>query len=379
MFEYIKTQGYFAQVAGGMEELGAKELASLGARKVVPEFRGIRFQADKNILYRVNYNARLISRVLAPLKHFSCDSEKVLYRMAKAIDWPLIFNPGHTFAVFANVSRSKITHSKYAALCVKDAIADRFRDRFGKRPDVDRISPDLWINLYIDKDRAVISLDTSGGSLHKRGYRKKPVEASMQETLAAAIVKLSGWNGETPLYDPMCGSGTLICEAMMHYCRIPAGFLKKQFGFEFLPDFDRTLWEKEKSRSINRIRQLPERLIYGSDKEKTAVNAAKANCRCLPGGQKISLLKTDFRRISSLENRLILCNPPYGLRLKAEEDLGIFYREMGDFLKKRCKGSTAYIYFGNLPMIKKIGLKPAFKKPLSNGGLDGRLTKYEIY
>ncbi len=379
MFQYIKTQTYFAQISGGMEPLGADELVRLGAKNVTPGYRGIRFQGDKHVLYRINYNARLISRVFAPLKRFPCPSVKELYRFAKTIDWPLIFSPWQTFAVFSNVSRSKITHSKYAALCLKDAIADRFRDQLNKRPNVDRFSPDIRINLYIDRDMGVISLDTSGGSLHQRGYRVKSVEAPMQETLAAAIVQISGWCGETALYDPMCGSGTLLCEAMMQYCRIPAGYFRKRFGFEFLPDFDRVLWKREKTRADDRIRKLPDRLIYGSDLSKTAVKAAKTNCRTLPSGQKVNLVTTDFKRIATLENRSIICNPPYGIRLKAEKDLGLFYREMGDFLKQRCKGSTAYIYFGNIPMIKKVGLKPSFKMPLNNGGLDGRLVKYEIY
>ncbi|MBW1759139.1 MAG: class I SAM-dependent RNA methyltransferase, partial [Deltaproteobacteria bacterium] len=182
-----------------------------------------------------------------------------------------------------------------------------------------------------------------------------------------------------PLYDPMCGSGTLLCEALMKTCRIPAGFLKKNFGFCFLPDFNKGLWESIKKRADEKIRPLPSELIAGSDIERMAVNAAKTNCRILPGGEMIKICRTDFKDISNLENSVILCNPPYGIRLKKEEDLGEFYKNFGDFLKQRCKGSQAYIYFGNREMLKKIGLKPAWKKPIRNAGLDGRIAKYELY
>ncbi|MBW1940506.1 MAG: class I SAM-dependent RNA methyltransferase, partial [Deltaproteobacteria bacterium] len=333
---------------------------ALGARNIKPGFRGIHFSADRATLYGINYNARLVTRVLAPLVSFECRSRDDLYRAGAAIDWTAFFSVRNTFGIFANVSGNiNIKHSKFAALCLKDAVADFFRKKFGKRPNVDRINPDVWLNLHIENTRATISFDTSGGSLHRRGYRRETVAAPMQETLAAAMVALSGWKGEKPLYDPMCGSGTLLCEALMKIYRIPAGFLKKNFGFCFLPDFNKGLWESIKKRADEKIRPLPSELIAGSDIERMAVNAAKTNCRILPGGEMIKICRTDFKDISNLENSVILCNPPYGIRLKKEEDLGEFYKNFGDFLKQRCKGSQAYIYFGNREMLKKIGLKPA--------------------
>ena len=380
MFEYQKTNRYFAQFAEGFEELGAKELAGLGARQIAPGFRGMHFSADRETLYRINYQSRLASRVLAPLKSFGCRNREELYREAKSIDWPALFSAGNTFSIFANVSGNiNLRNSHFAALCLKDAIADYFTDKFGRRPNVDRFDPDVWLNLHIEKSRATVSLDTSGGALHRRGYRRQSVAAPMQETLAAALVALSGWDGRRPVYDPMCGSGTLLCEAAMAYGRIPAGFLRAKFGFRFLPDFDSRLWEKIKSETNGSIRQLPRHLITGSDVDRAAVKAARSNCLQIPGGEEILISRIDFNDIPSLENQVILCNPPYGIRMQDEGDLGGFYKQFGDFLKKRCTGSEAYLYFGNRDLLKKLGLRPAWKKPLRNAGLDGRVVKYELY
>ncbi|RQW03959.1 class I SAM-dependent RNA methyltransferase [candidate division KSB1 bacterium] len=379
MFEYQQTNRFFAQVAGGLEELGAEELLQFDAHHIQPAFRGIFFEADKATLYRINYCSRFLTRILAPLIRFHCFHTDSLYNKAMAIRWADLFSVNHSFAIFANVSNSRITHSQYAALRLKDAIVDNFRQNFQKRPDIDRVNPDVWINLHIENNRATISLDTSGGSLHRRGYRTATVEAPMQETVAAAIIHYLDWNGSTPIYDPMCGSGTLLSEALMAYCLMPAGYLRKHFGFEFLPDFDKATWQSVKQEADQQIRQLPDRLISGSDIASKAVEAARTNFRCLPQGNKINLAVLDFQTIEQLRDCIIVCNPPYGIRLGDKKNLGQFYQSLGDFLKQRCQGSTAFIYFGNRDMLKHIGLKPSWKKPLENGGLDGRLAKFEIY
>ena len=377
---YQKNSRYFAQIPGEFETLAEKELVSLGAVQLKHGYRGIHFSADKAALYSINYNARFLTRVLAPMVTFTCRDRKDLYRAGKSIDWTAFFSVQNTFGIFANVSGNiNIRHSKFAALCLKDAVVDFFRDKCGSRPNVDGKFPDVWLNLHIENDTAIINFDTSGGSLHRRGYRCKTVEAPMQETLAAAIVALSGWNGERPLYDPMCGSGTLLCEAMMHVCSIPSGFLRDRFGFSFLPDFDDELWKKVKAQSDKKIRPLHKGLIAGSDKAGKAAKAASVNCRCLPDGGEISIIKKNMHEISGIENSLIICNPPYGIRLKEKGGLDLFYKNLGDFLKKKCKGSDVYLFFGNRAMIKKIGLKAAWKKPLRNAGLDGRLVKYEMF
>jgi putative N6-adenine-specific DNA methylase len=361
-----------------MEALAAGEIERLGGRKVSPSFRGVHFDAKPAVVYAVTYGARLATRVLAPLLAFPCPDSDVLYQKAHTLPWNSLLRTDETFAVLANVSRSAITHSQFAALRVKDAVADRFQERIGKRPSVDRRDPDLWINLHIHEDTATISLDLSGGSLHKRGYRREGLEAPMQETLAAAIIRLAEWDGSRPIHDPMCGAGTLLCEAVMEYCRIPGGHLRETFGFERLPDFDPILWKAVRQRMDEDIRPLPGNVVFGGDSDGKAVAVARANLKQLPGGEQVTLRRARFQELEGLENCVIVANPPYGVRM-GDGDPGALITELGDFLKQRCQGSTAYLYFGERELIKKVGLKPAWKKPLRNGGLDGRLVKYELY
>jgi putative N6-adenine-specific DNA methylase len=379
MFSYQKSGRYFAQVAEGLEVLGKNELQDLGARDIKPSYRGFYFSADKGTLYRLNYCSRLLSRILAPLIRFDCHSDKYLYKTASKIYWPSLIGLDETFAVKANVSQSKVSHSQFASLRLKDAIVDVFRKETGSRPNVDTREPDVLFNLHIQNNKATIYLDTSGASLHRRGYRLQSITAPMQEVVAAAIIRLSGWNGTRPLTDPMCGSGTLICEAMMHYCRIPAGYLRKRFGFEALPDFDAKTWAAVKQDEDSRIRDLPPDLISGSDKSEEAIMAAKINTQCFTQAADIVLSVKSLQDIKSLAKFVIVSNPPYGMRLKTDENIKVFMKQLGDFLKQRCTGSEAYLYFGNRELIKSIGLKPTWKKILISGGLDGRLVKYSIY
>jgi len=264
-------------------------------------------------------------------------------------------------------------------LRVKDAIVDRFRDRTGQRPDVDVRHPDVGINLYIEDQNAALAVDVSGGSLHRRGYRLVSVSAPLQETLAAAIIRLSGWGGEKPLVDPMCGSGTLLSEAVMCGCAIPAAIKRGKFGFEYLPDFEMSVWAKVKTESDSRIRPLASRLISGSDLDPQAVAAAQANLSSIPQGDRVEVRKADFRDIEKIENSVIICNPPYSIRQGDIEDVRKLYKDFGDFLKKRCPGSTAYVLCGNLDLIGAIGLKPSRRIILYNGPIECRLVRIEIY
>jgi len=379
MFTYQKSGRYFAQIGEGLEDLGRQELRELGAHDIKPGYRGFYFSADQTVLYRLNYCSRLLSRILAPLIHFDCHSDKYLYKTAGNIDWSALIDLNDTFAIKANVSHSRITHSQYASLRLKDAIVDAFRKKTGKRPSVDTRDPDILFNLHIQNNKATIYLDTSGASLHRRGYRLESVAAPMQEIVAAAIIRLSGWNGSKPLADPMCGSGTLLCEAMMHYCRIPAGYLRKKFGFMSLPDFEAETWALVKKTEDSRIRDLAPGLISGSDRSGEAIAAARTNINCFRQGGGIKLSTTSFQNIASMENSVIVCNPPYGIRLANEETIKDLMKQLGDFLKQHCRGSEAYLYFGNRELLKSIGLKPTWKKILVSGGLDGRLVKYAIY
>jgi 23S rRNA (guanine2445-N2)-methyltransferase len=379
VYQYQQAGRYFAQIADGLKEAGAEEIAQLGAEDVRLEFSGIHFRADKSTLYRINYLTRLLSRCLAPLISFACPDADTLYRKAKQIRWEEFFRQGHTFAVSGNVSDSAISHSQYAALRLKDAVADYFREKTGRRPDVSARNPDIRLNLYIRNDKAVISLDISGGALHRRGYRVEAVAAPMQETVAAAIIGFSQWDGAVPLYDPLCGSGTLLCEALMRYCQIPAGIFRSRFGFEFLPDFDGAVWQQVKNEADGNIRELPQGLIAGSDVSAEAVGAARTNLMGIHFGSNISVARADFRMLPALEGHVIVTNPPYGIRMGGDDNLAAFYKDFGDFLKHKCKGSSAFVYFGEREYIKKIGLKASWKKPIKAGGLDGRLVKYEMY
>jgi len=379
MYLYQKSNIYFAQVADDIKDIAEREILSLGGQETRPVYRGIIFKADLKTLYTVNYCSRIASRFLAPLIRFDCHSERYLYKTALQIKWEDFLSPSMTFAVFSSVANSTIRHSKYAALCLKDAVADYFKDNFGERPSIDAKQPDLWLNLHIENNAATISIDTSGGSLHRRGYRKNAVPAPMVETLAAAIIQYSGWDRAVPLYDPFCGSGTLLCEAYLYASNTPPGILRERFGFERMPDFDRRIWGQVKDEAESNIIPVCRGLISGSDISGEAVRYSITNCSAVDSEKSIEVTRRDIFDIERIQDRMIICNPPYGIRQAKNQDMDLFYRRLGNFLKKQCGGSTAFIYFGERKYIKSVGLKPSWKKPISNGGLDGRLVKYEMY
>jgi len=378
MYQY-QRDGFFAQAPGMMEELCEQELIELGATNTKTAYRGAYFKADKPALYRINYTSRLLSRVLAPLVTFHCRTTNALMKTAEKIHWEEIFSLDKTFAISASVAKSQITNSLYASQVLKDGIADYFREKFGKRPNVDTVSPDVRFNLHIEKDTAVISLDASGESLHKRGYRLLAGEAPMQETLAAAIIRLSKWDGDNPLWDCMCGSGTILCEALMHYCRIPAQKLRKNFGFFYLPDFDLKIWEDVKNDCDKKTRPLPKGIIIGSDKSQKIIEVAKSNLSRLPFGDNVGLSCHPFQHVKQFENGTLITNPPYGIRLGEIEEVRALYKELGDFLKTKCNGTSAFIYTGDPTLRKSIGLKTSKRIPLVNGKLEGVLLQIDSY
>jgi len=380
MFLYEARGEYFAQVAGGLEDLAAAELRDLGATETRAFPRGIDFRCDREALYRINYRSRLLSRVLAPLTRFDVKSGEDLYLKTKKIDWTQLFGLEQTFGVTANVSRSVIDNSHFAALKVKDVVVDMFRKRYrGKRPDVDTREPDLWINLHIRDNTATVSLDCSGGPLHRRGYRLQAVAAPMQETLAAAILDFAEWEGKQPLYDPMCGSGTLLSEAWLKASGLPAGCLREKFGFMMLPDYDRNVWVKVKFTEQNKVQPVRGGLIKGSDVDPEAVRMTRENNARLPGGDELRVRTADFRELPELPPGVIVCNPPYGIRLAGDQDMAAFMKDLGDFLKQKCAGSRAWIYLGDKELVKHVGLKAQRRIPLRNGGLDGRLVMYDVH
>ncbi len=377
---YQEHQSYFAQVAHPIEALGGAELEELGATDIDPAYRGVHFSATPQVLRQIVYCARIPTRVLAPLVVFDCHSDRYLYKRAcEEVDWQELIGVEKTFAIFATVSNSRITHSKYAALKLKDAIVDTIRNATGSRPSVDRHDPDVSLNLHIENNRATISLDVSGRSMHRRGYRLDAMEAPLQETVAASIIRMSEWPGDTPFLDPMCGSGTLLAEAYMKAANMPSQILHKTFGFEQLPDHDAAAWKQQRIEIDKAITFVPEGLIRGSDIQPDAVRMARKNMDRLPGAKAIRLEQKDFRHLQDFENGVIATNPPYGLRIGKRDAIDDLFKSFGDYLKQRCTHSTAFIYVGKPALLKKVGLRSTWKKELVNGALEGRLARYDLY
>ncbi|MEF3694343.1 MAG: THUMP domain-containing protein [Candidatus Cloacimonadota bacterium] len=367
----------FVQVAGSLENYAAIELQELGARILRSVPRGVYISASPETMYRIVYESRLAQRLLYPLLIFDCHSENYLYQQArKSIDWTRIFKPEESFAIEANVSSSNIRHSLYASQLLKDAICDQFREAFGKRPDFDPKEPDLVLSLHVHQNKAQISLDLGGGSLHKRGYRVSAGAAPLQETLAAVIIRASGWQGEEPLVDPMCGSGTLLAEALMHYCRIPAAYLRSKFGLKYLPDFDSQLWEDVRKRADRAIRPLPEGLIRGSDISAANLEIATGNLSRLPYGGEILLKTADFNKLKAYNGLFIVTNPPYGIRIGEGGTIATLYNELGTWLRSQCTGSTAVILCGSSELASELKLRHRWLKNLKNGDLDTVLGKF---
>lgn len=381
MFEYQQHRRFFAQCAQGLEDLLAEELRELGAEPETPGRQGVGFLADTAALYRVVYRTRLAARVLAPLITFDCHSDRYLYATARKLDWDVLLTPATTFAVDATVSQSNLDHSQFAAQRLKDAIVDHFRESTGSRPSVDRRAPQLLLNLHVRRNRAVIGLDLGGGALHRRGYRTEAGEAPLQETLAAAIVRLSGWDGEGPLHDPMCGSGTLLAEAWLSASRIPAGWLRAQLAppWALLPDFDEQAWVEVRREAAALRRRLEPGLVSGADLDRDVVKTARANLAKLPGGAAIGLGVADARDLALPPGATVLTNPPYGVRLGQRREVEALYKAFGDALKRRCSGTTAWVLCGDTALVGQLGLRPAKRVPLWNGGIECRLVRLDLF
>ncbi len=378
MYLYQREKTFFAKCTPELKNVVKNEIESCGCKILKDSFRGIYFTCDVEKIFILNYTSRFITRIYAPLLKFDAKNKKDIYKNVLKIKWENFIKINDTFSVRGSIVNSEIKNSHYAALCVKDGIADYFRNKYGKRPDVDKKNPDLSLNVFIEKNVATLNIDTSLDSLHKRGYKKHTSKAPIQENLAAFILNLHSYNGTEKMLDPFCGSGTFLGEALMMACNIPSGFLRKKWGFFKLPEFSQKKWEKLKSQIDGEIREIEYGKIEGSDISKEAIEKATSNLSQLPEGKKIKLSVKDFRDIKSFKG-LICTNPPYGIRLSNFEKAAKTIKDFGDFLKNKCKGSTVYIYLGDRKLIKSIGLKPSFKLPLKNGGLDGRVVKIEIY
>ncbi len=403
----------FRQVAKtfkGLEEVLAQELIELGANEVQMERRAVSYKGDKAMLYRANLCLRTALRVLVPIrveslkvknersrktKVESRKPEDQVYEIAKSVKWEQYMTKDSTFAIDATVYSESLRNSRFVTYRVKDAIADYWTEKTGKRPNVKTEDPDVRINVHIANETVTVSLDSSGESLHKRGYRVATTEAPISEVLAAGMLLIAGWKGQCDLYDPMCGSGTIPIEAALIARNIAPGVFRKSFAFEKWPDFDEELWS-EIYNDDSKERDFAHK-IYGSDASFYAVQQATKNVKSA-GVQKdvelrqirleelkvesLELKEVESRKTASLKvesEKIVMINPPYGERLASNKDMEELYGKIGTALKHQFTGATAWIISSNEAAMKCIGLKPSKKMRLLNGELDCQFNKYELF
>lgn len=369
---------FTAKTLYGLENVLAQELGELGASDIVPVNRAVMFNGSKELLYKVNYCSRVALSVLVQLSGFRIRSKEDLYKKASEVKWSEVMDEDSTFSVAPVVLSELFDHSGYPALVVKDAIADFFRSKTGKRPSVNTTDPDVVINLHISSDHVDISLDSSVIPLYKRGYRAEQGLAPLNEVLAAGMLMLSEWDGAQSFQDPMCGSGTLLVEARLLADKIPPGKFRQFFGFTRWKDFDEELFNKVKkeceAQTIN-----SGTLVTGSDISETAVRQAEANIRKAGLENEISVTIADFKDVNRASgNGYLVINPPYGQRLKPDE-IENLYSMIGTTLKHHFAGNKAWIITSGKEYLRNIGLKPKKKFILFNGALECIFAGYELY
>ena len=391
----MKQQATFLMLAKtfkGLEEVLAKELIELGANDVQLERRAVSFRGDKALLYRANLCLRTASRILVPIveatltpKKKNIAPEDLLYEAVKRVEWSRYMSVENTFAIDATVYSDTFRNSRFVTYRVKDAIADYWKEHADKRPSVAVEAPDILINVHIAKEHLTLSLDSSGESLHKRGYRVANTEAPINEALAAGMLLMAGWKGQSDFYDPMCGSGTLLIEAALIARNIAPGVFRQAFAFEKWPDFDAELW----SDIYNDDSQEHEftHKIYGSDASFYAIQQAAKNIKSAGVQKDVELkqIRMEEIKISNLQSSisnpspLVMLNPPYGERLKSNKEMEDLYSAIGSTLKHQFAGATAWIISSNDAAMKCIGLKPSRKVRLLNGELDCQFNRYDLF
>lgn len=404
----MKCYSMLAKTFKGLEQVLAQELIELGANDVQIERRAVSFKGDKALLYRANLCLRTASRVLVPVAQgqlklkngtSKLKPEDWLYELVKAVNWSLYMTENTTFAIDATVYSETFRNSRFVTYRVKDAVADYWQERAGKRPNVKVTDPELYINVHIGAERVTVSLDSSGESLHKRGYRVANTEAPINEALAAGMLLLAGWKGQSDFYDPMCGSGTIPIEAALIARNIAPGVFRQSFAFEKWLDFDAELWS-EIYNDDSHEREFHHK-IYGSDASFYAIQQATKNVKSAGVQRDVELkqirleeiiapfsgkeMSNDKSQISNLQSPisnpspLVMLNPPYGERLASNKDMELLYGKIGTALKHQFAGSTAWIISSNDAAMKCIGLKPSKKLHLLNGELDCQFNRYDLF
>lgn len=367
-----------AKTFRGLEDVLYNELVNIGAADLKKGNRMVEFTGDKALMYKANFHLRTALRVLKPIAEFKVKNETELYNSVQTIDWNKYFDLENTFAVDSVVHSDYFSHSKYVALKVKDSIVDQFREKFKKRPNVEVENPDIRISIHISHNICTVSLDSSGDSLHKRGYRIKTHKAPLNEVLAAGMILISGWDKKSVFIDPMCGSGTLVIEAAMIANNIPPGIYRKKFGFETWKDFDSELleeiYEEESPASEIEIK------VIGSDVSEIAIRISKDNIDNATLKRKIELFIKPIEDFipPNDETGIVITNPPYGERIKKNE-INDFYKLLGDRFKNSFKGYNIWVLSSNFEAIKHIGLHPSKKITLFNGALECKFFNYTIY
>ena len=370
-----------AKTFKGLEDVLAKELIELGANNVQIQRRAVAFTGDKRMLYTANFCLRTASRVLVPIATFKAKKTDEIYEQVKQVDWAQYMNTRTSFAIDATVYSDLFRHSQFVTYRVKDAIVDWWMEHGGVRPNVQLTNPDLYLNVHIAGDMVTLSLDSSGESLHKRGYRVANTQAPINEALAAGMLLLAGWNGQSDFYDPMCGSGTLLIEAALIARNIAPGIYRKGFAFEKWADFDADLFE-DVSSDDSRERDFSHK-IYGSDAGFYAMQVAMKNVQSAGLQRDIEVKQIRIQELKlaekNTEGALIMINPPYGERLAQDRDVLRLYQDMGTTLKHQFSGATAWIISSNEEALKCVGLRPAKKIHLVNGDLECLFNKYELF
>ncbi len=362
----------------GLEDLLAGELKQLGAKDIQILKRAVSCEGDMRLIYRINYECRTALKVLKSRFDFPASSEDELYDNVKKVAWDELLDINTTFAIDGVVSNSNLNHSYFVALKTKDAIADYFQEKYGKRPSVDVKDPDLQLNVHINRNLCNISLDSSGDSLHKRGYRQSGGQAPINEVLAAGLIMMSGWSGKTSFLDPFCGSGTLLIEAAKRAMKIPPGYYRKSFAFMKWPDFEEDLWQEVKEEADSKITET-DISIMGSDISDRALVNARKNIHAAQLHKDIVVMHSSFEKLMPpFEKGTIITNPPYGERIQ-KKDMIDFYRKMGDVFKQKYTGFDAYILAADFYAVKYLGLRSAFRIDVFNGKIPCKFIKFELY
>lgn len=370
-------QQYIAKTLQGLENVLAKELETLGAKDIEVLKRAVSFSGDKAMLYAANIYLRTAIKILQPLTTFRADDVQELYDKILAFNWSDVMDVDDTFTIDNTVFSTTFTHSNYAALKMKDALVDHFRNKFGRRPDVNKLDPTYRFNIRIKENEVSIALDSSGESLHKRGYRTETHAAPMSEVQAAGLILLSGWDVNQPLYDPMCGSGTIPIEAALIANQIAPGLIRKTYGFQKWKDYDASLFRQLMVAAAGEVQQRKLSIIGSDISSRNIVMAIKHATNAM-NENSIKFFTKAFEDAEPPRDKgVLIINPPYGERLQPEHIIE-FYKTIGNVLKRKYAGFTAWVFSSNAEAAKFIGLKPSEKIKLKNGPLDCLFLKFEI-